>query len=304
MVGRHGVVGMTPYNDRSLQVPGDTLHRARYRLLQSWWREHVLGVQPGFNGRQYLGSLLPHEAGPDLNYLTDEVRDYAGHRIAQIHAEGGSVQVDRLRRNLLSSQPLCFNVFGHLQAYPGEAAKVLASVFRLPIDQIVRIEVEWSPWRGDHLRDRTAFDAFVDYRHEGRRLFLGIEVKYTEPFSVKEYDRPEYQELTASSGVFSPGAAQRLVGSATNQLWRQTLLTLSLAATGEYDGGRPAILSLEGDAGVSRAVAGVTAELVDDEVRPAVGTLEHLVIVASDEPALAEWASLLRRRYLDLGQLG
>ena len=294
---------MTPWNDRSLQVPSDTLHRARYRLLQSWWRQHELCVAPGFNGRQYVGSLLPHEAGPDLNYLTDEVREYAGHRIAEIQAEGGTLHVDRLRRNLLSSQPLCFNIFGHLQAFPAEAARVLSSLFGVAIEQVVRIEVEWSPLRADHLGDRTAFDAFVDYRAGGLRQFLGVEVKYTEPFSVKEYDRAEYRQLTADSGVFKPGAAERLVESATNQLWRQTLLTLSLAATEEYDGGRAAVLALEGDAGVTKAVAGLNAELTNPS-RPAVGTLEQLAVIASDEPALTDWAALLRRRYLDLSQLG
>lgn len=294
---------MTPWNDRSLQVASDTLHRARYRMLQSWWREHVLCVPPGFNGRQYLGSLLPHEAGPDLNYLTDEVRAYAAHRVPEIQAEGGALNVDRLRRNLLSSQPLCFNVFGHLHAHPQQAALLLSSVFGTRIDEIVRIEVEWSPVRAEHLGDRSAFDAFVDYRAGGRRLFLGIEVKYTEPFSVKAYDRPEYRRLTEQLGVFADGAASRLVDPATNQLWRQTLLTLSLAATPEYDGGRAAILSLDGDAGVARAVAGLTAELTDDSVLPLVGTLEHLVIAAAGIPELLSWAEALRCRYLDLDQL-
>lgn len=295
---------MTPWNHPSLQVASDTLHRARYRLLQSWWRQHVLDVPPGFNGRQYVGSLLPQDAGPWLNYLTEEVRTYAAARVPDIAAEGGSLNQDRLRRNLLSSQPLCFNVFGHLQAHPAAAARVLSEVFNLPVDEVLHMEVEWAPLRRGPLGDRTAFDAFVDYRAGGSRRFLGIEVKYTEPFGVTRYDRPEYRELTAGSGAFREGAAERLVGAATNQLWRQTLLALSLTSAADYDSGRAALLSLQGDAGVERAVEGLTAEAATPEAEPVTGTLERLVIAAADVPELAAWAGLVRRRYLDMSPLG
>ena len=294
---------MTPWNDRSLQVASDTMHRARYRLLQSWWREHVLGLQPGFNGRQYVGSLLAADAPPDANYLTDEVRAYAAERVQEIQAEGGTVNVDRLRRNLLSSQPLCFNIFGHLQAHPGAAAAVLSDTFGVAIDEIVHIEVEWAPLRRSHLGDRTAFDAIVDFRAGGRRRFLAIEMKYTESFSQRMYDRPEYRQITAESGAFAQGAADRLVAPATNQLWRQTLLTLSLAATGEYDGGQAAVLSLEHDAGVQKAVAGLAAEAATEAVLPAVGSLERLVTAAGGVPELSDWAASLRTRYLDTSPL-
>ena len=275
------------------------MHRARYRLLQSWWREHVLGVPPGFNGRQYVGSLLPQDGRADLNYLTDEVRVYAAERIPEIQASGGTLNTDRLRRNLLSSQPLCFNVFGHLHCHPVSAAAVLSETFGVAIDEVVRIEVEEAPLPAEHLGDRTAFDAFVDYRVGGSRQFLAVEVKYTEPFSQKMYDRPEYRRLTAETGVFAEGAADRLIEPATNQLWRQILLTLSLAAAGEYDGGRAAVLSLAGDAGVSKAVAGVAAEVTTEAVLPAVGSLERLVTAAEVHPELTSWAADFRTRYLD-----
>lgn len=294
---------MTPWNDRSLQVASDTMHRARYRLLQSWWREHVLGLRPGFNGRQYVGSLLPADAPPAANYLTQEAREYAAERVGQIQAEGGTVNVDRLRRNLLSSQPLCFNVFGHLQAHPTAAAAVLSQTFGVTVDEVVHIDVEWAPLRALHLGDRTAFDAFIDFKAAGQRRFLAVEVKYTEPFSQRMYDRPEYRQITAESGAFVDGAAERLMLPPTNQLWRHTLLTLSLAATGDYDDGQAAVLSLADDAGVHKAVTGLAAEVNTDAVLPAVGNLERLVTAACAIPELAPWAATLRTRYLDTAPL-
>jgi len=35
---------MLPWDALALQVPSDTRWRARYRLLQSWYRESVLGL--------------------------------------------------------------------------------------------------------------------------------------------------------------------------------------------------------------------------------------------------------------------
>ena len=297
---------MTPWNDPSLRVASDTLHRAQYRLLQSWWREHELAVPPGHNGRQYVGSLVSHEAAQrGVNFLTPQVRAYVEDRVPHVIAADGTVDLDRLGRNLLSSQPLCFNVFGQLQAQPAEAARLLSQVFGTPMDEVLGIHVEWAPPRAEHLGDRTAFDAFVDYRVHGSRQFLGIEVKYTETFSATAYDRPEYRRVTADSGAFREGAADRLLAPATNQLWRQTLLTLSLAGAGagEWDGGRAAVLALDGDAGVRKAVEGLAADVTRPDVVPLVGTLERLVIAGSDLPALAGWADALRCRYIDLSPI-
>lgn len=294
---------MKRWDDPSLRVAGDTRQRARYRLLQSWWRETQLEVPPGSNGRQEVGSLLPERVAAvmsGLNYLSPAAREKAGRRVPRIQAEGGTVDVRRLAGNLLSSQPLAFNVFGHLRAHPRPAARVLSEVFGVAIDQIAWMEVEWAPPRDEHLGDRTAFDAFVAYRTGGRPGFLGIEVKYTEPFSPTPYDRPRYRAVAERSGVFAPGAADRLAQPATNQLWRQTLLALSLAATGGHGPGSAAILSMSGDGGVAQAVAGVSAEVTDESAVPLVGTVEDLVAGALRERALRPWAQALHRRYVDL----
>jgi len=292
---------MTPWHDRSLRVASDTLHRAQYRLLQSWYREVHLRVGPGYNGRQYVGSLLPQEAASrGLNFLTPEVHAYVRRRVPQIQAEGGTVDATRLQTNLLSSQPLCCNVFGHLSRRLAAAAPVLSTTFGTRVDEVTRIVVEWAPDPDAHLGDRTAFDAFVEYRAGGQPWFLGIEVKYTEPFSQRPYDRPEYRRVTRDCGLFVDDAADRLREPATNQLWRQVLLTASLTRAEGYAGGHAAVLTLEGDGGAAKAVAGLTAELRSAAGRPLVGSLERLVTAAAEQPALGEWAEALRTRYLDL----
>ncbi len=57
---------------------------------------------------------------------------------------------------------------------------VLTAVTGLPIEQVDLIEIERAPDRATAiLHDRTAFDAYVEYRSSaGDRAFLGIETKY------------------------------------------------------------------------------------------------------------------------------
>jgi hypothetical protein len=299
---------MTPWHDPSLQRTTDTARRARYRLLQSWWRETVLGAEPGRDkaGRE-LGSLLPRgavDATPGLNFLHPAVAAYVDARLPQVRAAKGVMAEARLRRNLLSSQPLCCNLFGALRAEPLAAARVLSAALDLRIDEVVRVDVEEAPAPEDHLGDRTAFDAFVEYRTAGCSGFLGIETKYTEPFSARPYQRAEYVAVSRDSHAFRTGAEDRLVGATTNQLWRGTLLTLSLQRRAGYIYAYSVVLSCADDRDVSRAAEALGADLLaPDEVLRA-STYETIVRAAEQEPALWGWASAFRRRYLDLSPVG
>ena len=255
------------WNDPALAVKSDTRWRASYRRLQSWYRETVLGVPPG---KDHLGitraNMLPAAAvakQPGLNFLTEEIAVYARTRAEEVKAEHGALDPDRLRRNMLSSMPLCFNLFGALRDYPDAAAEAFAATLDLDIKRVFNIVVEWAPDPELHLHDRTAFDAIVRYSTgDGRRAFLGIETKYTEPFSPRRYCSERYVELTEDPEAgFRKDAWKCLKASATNQLWRNALLAHSLRRTSEYDRGHVVVISCEGDGGADRAIAGLSAEL-------------------------------------------
>ena len=205
-----------PWDDPALAVQSDTSWRARYRRLQSWYRETVLGVPPGTDQRGITrASMLPAEAvaqNPDLNFLDDEIAAYARKRAERVVADGGTLELDRLRRNMLSSMPLCFNLFGALRRHPAAAARGLGSALDLDIDEILMVKVEWAPPPDVHLKDRTALDAFVQYRTGGgRRAFFGVETKYTEPFSQRRYTSERYDAITKDpASGFAAGAECRL----------------------------------------------------------------------------------------------
>ena len=67
--------------------------------------------------------MLREDAPADAQWMTTQVAEYARSRLIQARADGEAVEENRLFRNLLSSQPLCFNVFGQLAAYREAAAE-------------------------------------------------------------------------------------------------------------------------------------------------------------------------------------
>ena len=218
---------------------------------------------------------------------------------------GGTLDEDRLWRNLLSSMPMCFNLFGMLRAFPEAAGRVISGVTGLPIHEVEAIEVEWIPDGTHPLGDRTAFDAFVVYRDpQGRRGFLGVETKYTESFSRKVYDKERYREVTSwSDSGFLPGAARRLKATDTNQLWRNSLLAVAVRAEMGFDFGAVWVVALEDDPHVHAALPVFRGlhSAPDELVRAT--SIERLVAAAADEPVFAAWAGDFTRRYIDVSQV-
>ena len=299
---------MPAWYDPVLQVPSDSKRRARYRALQSWYRESILGVEPGRHGSgRLVGSLLPKQRASDgLNFLDQQVASYAKRRAEQVLKDGGTLDRDRLFRNLLSSMPLCFNLFGQLGAEQPAAARVLGAMLGLEIATIDQVLVEHAPPAAKAmLEDRTAFDAFVTYTTPtGAKGFVGVETKYTEPFSPRPHRPDHYQRLPAYRVAgFRPGAAERLGGAATNQLWRNTLLAAATRQTSDYDLGHAVVIAGRDDPAAWRAVAAVQAELHDPDGMLRSVSLERLVEQCRLQPSLAGWAAQFRRRYLDLSPI-
>lgn len=290
------------WDDESLEVDGDTGPQRRYRTLQSWYRETQLKLEPGLHGDRPVGSLLPARLGEraTANFLTANVIRYVDERVPAVLAEGGTLDENRLRLNMLSSMPLCFNLFGELRAHPEAAARVLAAALELPIHRIDAIDCEWKPVGPHPLHDRTAMDARIVYRDaDGARGLVAVETKYTEPFSREEYERSEYRRLTDDRSIFREGAADELLARPTNQAWRNLLLTIAVARAEGFVHHHMAIVALADDSGARAAHEGLTGQLVRpaDWIRR--GALEAIVKRAHAEPELESWAQAFWRRYLD-----
>lgn len=308
------------WDDPTLYPRSDGARIRRYRRLQSWYREVQLQAAPGVSqattsGR--LGSLLETEqvvAQPDINFLHPEAARHAKERALEVQEEHGTLEVGRLRHNLLSSMPLCFNLFGALRAEPA-FLELLRACFDPDAASVEEVTCEWAPRPEDHLGDRTAFDAFVAYRRaDGSRAFIGVETKYTEPFSRSIHGRKggkqagevtprgeRYRDVTDECRWFVRGrdAAEALELPAANQLWRNALLAASLEGAGSFGTGSVIVASTDGDAGAAKALGILGAELEDPE-RVRRVSLESIVSAAEDIDGLGGWARRFRHRYLDV----
>lgn len=284
-----------------------------YRALQSRYRDEVLCVSPGLHGVRpgsglLVGSELPEDAAREgLNFLHSEIATYAWERAEVLKRRGATLGFGRLERSMLSSMPLCFNLFGHLRLHRRIAALVLSEVLGIEIDEVTSIEVEVAPRpKEKYLDDGTAFDAFVEYRRGDDRGFLAIETKYTEPFGTQRPDkRPAYRRYTSSDYGFPDGAFEKLSRSPANQLWRNTMLALAVKENG-LDGGPPydemyvVVSSCRADSGAERVVD-LMQGLVErgrDLVRHV--TFEDLTAECLRFSETECWAKEFRRRYLDV----
>ena len=302
----------------------------RYEELQARWRREVLGLPAGppTNSASALPSVgwcLPEtsagvaagEAG--WNFVSTAAHDYARQR-----ASGpGLVFEDRLWRNMLSSQPLAFNIVGELRARPAATATVLADLTGLPVVELATLgdtgrdrfaldglDAEWAPPKEFHTGDQSGFDIAALLRLEdGRRVLLSVEVKYTDSFSagfrndVLARKAVQHGPHLADLGI-DPGRGRELLGAtATSQFLRSIMITDSLVRRGlrgtdSLDGGIAVVLALDHDRTAREAVDTVGAALGTTRVRTAFWSLEGFLERAGENPALAEWARTMRRRYL------
>jgi hypothetical protein len=219
--------------------------------------------------------------------------------------EGGSLEPTRLFHNMLSSMPMCFNLFGAMRGEHESFLPVFRSLFDADATRIVEIVCEWAPQEpAARIGDRTAFDAIVRYEAGDERRFVGIETKYTESFSSKDYDTQLYRDVTANSVWFAddPAAPERLKQPKTNQLWRNVMLAVRLEQHGSEGRGSVAVVALTDDAGAAKAVDGVRAEMTDTHRDRLLSiSIESILDTVDDlAPELSWWATSFRRRYVDL----
>ena len=298
------------WDDPRLGVKREAPWIAKRRLLQSWWREHELHAAPAMVPRRRFpvgNQIDPADVADDrsLNFLNEAAHQHAEARAVEVQAEAGTLDSERLFGNLLSSMPLCFNIFGALRDEPAFLPLVqqLFAPTAVSVDAVV---CEWRPRpKIDFLDDNTAFDAAIWFTDDqGRSCLLGVEVKYTDSFSTKLYGYVPHRDATLASGWFAEGTFEQMSRSVpANQLWRNLLLAASLesskAKAHRVQWAGVVVLSLAADHGAAKAIAEVEPLLVDgakDRLRRV--TLEDLVATAAGHEDLAAWADLFRRRYL------
>jgi len=226
---------------------------------------------------------------------------YRGH-------SGRGVEPDRCQRNLLSSQPMAFNVFGPLTSAPELATRLLRPLVA-DLDRVTGVQIEVPPQPAvEYLDDRTSFDVLVTYQAtDGTSAFLGIETKLTERFSDKDYDiKPAYRRITEAPGSpWRPGVTEQCNVKSWSQLWRDHLLVEACArhASRPYgERGRVVVVRHPLDPEIGPVLAGYE-RLLSDASTCVDLPLDRLVSVwreHADGDAERQWLTRLHDRYVDL----
>lgn len=250
-----------------------------------------------------IGSRIAadHARANNSNFLNDAV-------VAAVEARLRSRQphetldTTRLYADLLSSMPMCFNLFGPLHGDPDSAAKVVAAWF--PDVSIsgapVTVGFEWSPGRRDpaFLGDRTAFDA-VFHIGEGRQHLIGVETKYHEHPMTERHTAgipAAYRRVAQQARLFKrPGSVEDIWNSDLEQVWRDHLLALSCQQ--HEDGWKKTKYVLVAPAGnpAWKPLVQRYRDLLTDE---AAQTVEYRSLESLLDAKVLSHADVFRRRYL------
>jgi hypothetical protein len=281
------------------------------RFHQSWYRRHVLdlpaGRNPAARGRLYGNMLRPEDGSRGFNFHSADIYRCAVDRLAE---NKGAVEPLRLRNNLLSSQPMCFNLFAPLRHDIDLATALIQLLPGVPKDiRVTRVELEFAPPKQQYLDDLTAFDAWIEYTRGECHGFLGIETKLTEPFSRAEYafTRPGYSRWLATPGWWwQPGAEGHFQNPQYNQMWRNHLLAFAMLnqPTKQYQEAFCAVIHHDQDTICPQAIGNYRLH-VTSTAQPTLLQWTLSDVVTRWRGALSDrthhdWLNAFRLRYLGL----
>src|SRR5665647_334444 len=215
------------------QSESDNPLQKRMRHHQSWWRTCLMGEEQGqhpLKPEDKIGSSILNGKESDINFL-DEFAKKAVHDTLTSRNNGskGLIKEDRLYNNLLSSQPLCFIFFRRLK-YNLKLATQVFQQFYPEIKEVTDIHFEYAPNAATN-GDNSAHDVALEFTSiSDQKGIIGLECKYTEPFSPKEYGRDgmekqdgKYRKDYEESSAFLANY-EDLINTKYNQLFRNQLI--------------------------------------------------------------------------------
>jgi hypothetical protein len=286
-------------------VPSDAPWQRELRRRQSCWRE-ARGYPLGLHHGRPLGSRLrmPDAEEKLWNFLTPTIAEL----VRREYVTNGSAPRERqkvygyprLFADLLSSQPLAFNLFGELALDLARATAVARRLWPDRVERVTNIEFEWSPgrWNRRYLDNGTAADVAIFHTTPGGGSgIIFVETKYHEDLGGKDRTiKPRYLEVALDSGAFLNHAT--LQSGRLQQLWFDHLLVLAMQRAHGLDSAlfvvaypainprcQEAVLAYRGALDLSKPP---TFEAM---------TLEEVVSVFEDEWS-ATWVREFRERYL------
>ena len=186
------------------EYKGDSRFVADCRKLQSIYRyeigEEIRPYTDRYGNVHYYGNYISNGENPKdgcwKNFLTEHAFNHAKDRVEH-KKKYETIEEDRLFNNLLSSQPMAFNLFCPLRQMCEESSETATKVIKAalpgyPIHIVTEVELEFIPEKHMELTgDKSAMDAIIRFEDEhGKMGFIAIETKYSENLGINvAYDR-------------------------------------------------------------------------------------------------------------------
>lgn len=331
--------------------------RRNAEAAQKRYREER-GIQPGSieltrgtsndrrRERVELDYLIPKEVRfQSENFLStaayEAALDRAGMEPGDVKPKDKGVAYDRTFFNMLSSQAMCFNIFGTLARVDGGLELLSACLAELlpPVHTVTRLELEHAP-SGNPFKDQGAYgvdcDVYLEYNDaNGDSGVIAMETKFVEPdFSTcghrkagakhpcpegttgrdcvyRAVNKFEYWETSDRIGNLPDGSIDSpcRFGDGKWQLWTNHTLAYSEAGAGRAPAlyvvcaphANDTLLSRDGDSTLDRY-----RDLVADADTVRTLWVEDLVAalernVPAEFPERTRWLQGLRERYCGLG---
>ena len=168
---------------KAVPYPYDTTFVAKCREMQSKYREEILNLplrpyvvqnsrSKDFGKTFHLGNYISEGEESGANFLEKYIFEHAKERIRD-RKPYETFDEDRMFNNLLSSQPMAFNLFCPLRKLLEENQEAATEAIRkaLPhysIAMVTAVELEFIPYNYQNLTgDKSAMDAIIKYKKHG-----------------------------------------------------------------------------------------------------------------------------------------
>lgn len=210
------------------------------RSLQGTFREKMgepMGVGPWRNSTKKHTNMLVHGEKTGKNFVNEFTYEYAKKRVEH-KRKNETIDDFRLFNNMLSSQPMAFNLFcPFIQMLQDGKGDEVTSVFQAifpdkSIQKVTEVGLEYLHIDiENYLNDRTAMDAIVRYIDtDNKPSFIAIETKYTDVLGTNTGSKnAKYGEWIKRIGMFKPETEKALLNGIKpiSQIYRNFLLTES-----------------------------------------------------------------------------
>lgn len=214
------------------------------REKQGAFREKIgepMGVGPWRNSHDKHTNMITNGEVSGKNFVNQFAFEYAKKRVANIQ-ENETIDEFRLFNNMLSSQPMAFNLFcPFIQMLEEGKTKLVSTIFQTifpdaGIKEVTGVRLEYLDTRIEkYLNDKTAMDAIVRYTDtDGQPSFIAIETKYSDVLGSNTGSRNAcYTKWIKRLGVFKSETEKALLDGSkpVSQIYRNFLLAESYGIT-------------------------------------------------------------------------